>query len=159
MKINIFLYLRAHVWKITARLGSTCRDSQSRERIPADSIAVKTTRLVCGAFNCSVWSANDSSQRARTHSDLCFYFPQSAGSHGCRPVWCLVPRDVNQHSFNFHPGGCGGSLNWLPMQLSRLTCRSVLLHWVTSAWCLFVCLDAPLASRKRVTLIVELSWL
>lgn len=110
-----------------SRHSSMCCDSPSWEQIPVDLITGKTTRLVYEAFSCSVWSANDSSQRAVTNSDLCFYFPQSAGSHGCRTVWCLVPRDVNQHSFNLYPGGCVGSLNWLPMQLSRLTRCSTLL--------------------------------
>lgn len=145
-----------------SRHGSTCCDSPSWEQIPADLITVKTTRLVYEAFSCSVWSANDSSQRAVTHSDLCFYFPQSTGSHGCRTVWCLVPRDVNQHSFNFYPGGCVGSLNWLPMQLSHLTRRSTLQRRKLQASdvCLYTSLHRWSQERGPVTLQKEncLSW-
>lgn len=83
--------------------------------------------ILCTLLSTIVWSANDSSQRALTYSDLRVYVSLERGQPRCWAVWCLVPWDVNWRlslSFNSHPGVCEESLNWLPVQLSCPTQRS-----------------------------------
>lgn len=84
--------------------------------------------ILCTQLSTIVWSANDSSQRALTHSDLRVYV--SPERRQPRMLVCLMSRAVRCELTSFHVFQlssrcvCVESFNWLPVQLSCPTQRS-----------------------------------
>lgn len=110
-------------------LSPTCYDRQDLEQFPLDFVYHQDQNVFCvHSFSTIVWSANDSSQRALTHSDLrvCVSAecrqPGMLGRLMSRAVRCeLTSFRVFQLSSRCV---CEESLNWLPVQLSCPTQRS-----------------------------------
>lgn len=118
MRLGIFMHFK----KKMVLQSQTCSDRQDWEQFPLNFVYYQDQNVFC------VHSSQPSCEvlmialKGPSYTLICvFMCPQNAGSHGCWAVWCLVPWDVNwclSMSFNYYPGVCEESLNWLPVQLS-----------------------------------------